>query len=77
MGGRALQLPGGQGSKRTSAEKSATEKAELKIETPLTYGNSEVYAIRLMSLTLELIIDVCRKHYRFPNKSTTGNPKTL
>lgn len=31
------------------------------------YGNSEMYAIWMIILTLELIINVCRKHCIFPN----------
>lgn len=41
------------------------------------YGSSEVCTTQMILLTLELIIDVCRKQYMFPNNSTIGNLETL
>lgn len=70
--------PDREGSVWISDEKQSSRKGKTKNRSSFNfYGNSEVYAIWMILLTLELIIDVCRKHYIFPNSSTIENPKTL
>lgn len=70
---------GREGAVWISDEKQSGRKVKTKNRNSFnSYGNSEVYAIWMILLTLvELIIDVCRKHYIFPNSSTIGNPNAL
>lgn len=78
---RALQFPGQGlatgvpcGSPRIVSNRNIKTKNRNSLNF---YGNSKVYALLMIILTLVLIMDVCRKHYIFPNNSTIGNPKTL
>lgn len=68
----------GEGAVWISDEKQSSWRVKTKNRNSFNfYGNSDVYAIWMILLTLKLIIDVCRKHYVFPNSSTIGDPKTL